>query len=955
MVASAEDRGPGRVLPLRGATAAPQPELPEFPSPAPRTHNLPSYTSAFVGRGAQIAEVTGLLAEHRLVTLVGTGGVGKTRLVLQVAASAAPGFRDGVWLVELSDVADGETVREAVLAALPDADWGSHSGLQLFDRLAEREMLLVLDNCEHVTADCAALAQQLLRRCPQLSVLVTSREPLQVAGERVWWVAPLGLPSPDDVEQAGADAAESVRLFVERGRSACPGFCLTAEVYPAVAEICRRLDGLPLALELAAARMAILSPAEIVERLADRFQLLRRRGPAIPRRHQSLLATLQASYDQLTGAEALLLARFGVFAGGSDLQAVEQVCSGGMLLSGDVLDGLEVLVAKSLVVVERSRPVTRYRMLESIRHFALTKLNDSHTFDALSECHARWCVLRAERVERDRRARQPEVWLATLEEEHDNFRAALSWARDHDRADLVLALGGALSWFWEAKGHFREGLDWLTWALAREPHGSDELRARALRSAGMLSWLEGGVAQAVPLVEESMALFRRAGNEEEAAGCVCSGALHLCANPALSLPALEADLSRVRVGDDVGLLALALVNCGVAHCSLSDAGRARTYFDECLALPLGADDDVVGAALLGRGRVALLVGDFDGAEALFRTALDVLQRAGNDDRQSAVLSWSGELHRVRGDYRRCRSMLADAAKLVVSGSPLSLARCTQFLGRLEASEGNLEAARALFAESLALPGAKDMPYHRVRSLQGLADLALICGERDDARALIDEALALATLNGDLQARGRALSDLSTLAGLSGDRDRAAQLGHQALELRERIGDCLGIVSSLEALAALARVDGRPLVAARLWGATQTARQTIRCPRPPAEAADTARHLEALATTLGSTAMARAWAQGTRMRLARAISYATKGWGSRTRPATGWDSLTRAERDVASIVGEGLTNREIADRLFVSPRTVSTHLEHIYRKVPVSDRRELSVMVSQRRFQVDPVS
>ena len=904
-------------------------------------HNLPGYASSFVGRDAQIAGAIGLLANERLVTLVGTGGVGKTRLALQVAAAAAPSYRDGVWLVELAGVSEASQVEESVLAVLPDLDRNPRGAPRLIDHLAELSLLLVLDNCEQVVAGCAAVAQRLLRRCFHLAMLVTSREPLGVAGERLWWVAPLELPRPDvrDAEEAGA--AESVRLFVERGRSACPGFRLTADNLPEVAEICRRLDGLPLALELAAARLAVLSPAEIVARLDDRFALLSHRSPIAETRHQTLRAALEWSHELLTEDEALLMTRLAVFAGGCSLAAAEQVCADATLPAGGILDLLDALVAKSLVVVDRSGPETRYRMLESIRHFALTKVGSTAALDALAERHARWCLQRAEEVERVGRTRSSDISLEALEEDHDNFRAVLGWARDHDRADMVLALGVALSWFWEAKGHYREGLDWLTYALAGQPDGDDELHARALRSAGMLRWMLGDVAEAVPLVEASVVLFRRAGNEEEAGGCVCTGAFHLCANPVHSLPGLAANLARVRAGDNVGRLAHALINCGMAHFFVSDAERARACFDECLTLPLGAEREVFAAALLGRGRVALLLGDLGTADGLFREARDEAQRAGDDDRQSVALSWMGELQRLHGEYRTARNLLAGAAALVDDGgSPISLARCNQFLGRLAATEGHLDDARALFEKSLALPGARDLPYHRVRSLQGLADVALAHGECDAARVLIDETLAVADVNGDLQAHGRALVGRAALARIAGDAPRAARLAHQAVEIQARIGDTIGIVSSLEMLAELGAQGARPEVAARLAGAAQHFRQSLSCSRTPAEAAERARVMETLATRLEAGELAQALAQGASMIVAEAVSYATKGWGSKARPAMGWDSLTRAERDVALLVGDGLTNQQIGERLFVSARTVSTHVSHILGKLAVASRREV---------------
>ena len=903
-------------------------------------HNLPAQPSSFVGRGEQLDQVLGALAEGRIVTLVGPGGVGKTRLALRAAELAAPYHVGGAWFVELDGV-DCAQVEEAVLAGIPDAT--GHG--------PDREVLVVVDNCEHVRHECAEVVHSLVRRCPQVSVLATSRQPLEVAGEHVVLVEPLAVPGSDDVASGLAEGAEAVRLFVERARAAQPGFELTTDIVAAVAEICRRVDGLPLAIELAAARIAVLSPAEVLVRLDDPFRLLTDRSTVAPERHRSLEAALEWGHALLTPAEAALFARLSVFAGAWDLKGAESVCAGGDVAADDVLDLLTALVAHSLVVVDRRGPETRFRMLGTVAQFAGAKLAETDDTDAISEQHARWCIARAERAAHERAGPNPEYWLDTLEEDHAEFRAALRWARAMERGDVALALGGALTWFWETRGHLSEGVEWLRWAVEHEPDADPELRARAVRGAGILTWLLGDAATAMPLVDEAVALFRVAGNEEEASGCVCASAFNVCANPIHSLPTVEADLVRVRNIRDSARLARSLATAGLAYFFVSDAGRARACFEECLTLPREAiEAEVIVDALLGLGRVRVLSGDLTAAEQAFADTLEVLGATGDDDGRSAALGWIGEIHRMRGDYRAARTAIAEATKLAEdAGLPLSVARCQQFLGRLEASEGNLTRARVLLTDSLEAPGAAQMSYHRVRCLQALADVALMDGTTEGVRELLNEALGVAKSTGDRQAQGHALTSLARLAALEDDPDRAARSAHDALQVQERIGDVFGIITSLETLAELGAASGRSKVAARLFGAAQKAREARGCRRRLADEPARARRLPQVAALLDSGAWTAAVSEGSHLSTDEAVSYAVKGRGSKDRPPIGWESLTRAERDIANLVADGMSNREIGLRLFCSARTVETHLSHIYQKAPVANRRELGRAVRERNL------
>ena len=934
---------PGSELPTRRPLAS------ALPLPVAPPHNLPAHGSSFIAREREVAQVVAALTDERLVTLLGTGGVGKTRLALRAAEAAMATFVDGVWFVDVSALRDGEAISEAVAGAIQSRGAGRRRR-NLIDELVDRRLLMVLDGCERIRTSCAVFANDVLCRCPNVSVLTTSRQALGVAGEYIAWVEPLSLLSGVDTDQTGAGTSEAAQLFAERASAARPAYQIPIDALAEVEGICRALDGLPLAVELAAARSAVLSPREIREQLSvDRFALLTDTGSVTPMQHRSLRSSLEWSHRLLDTDEATLFARLGVFAGGWDLHAAMDVCAGGGVNASHVLNLVAALVAQTLVVVDGGQPSTRYHMLESTRCFALEQLDADGAHDTIAEAHALWCTERAQEAARERGGREPEQWLDALEDNHANFRSALAWARDHERADIALSLGNALSWFWEARGHLAEGVEWLTWALDHDTGGDLELRARALRTTGIFRWLQGDVATGIPLVEQSVILFRDAGNEHEATGCVCTSIFHIAADASHSVANLETDLASLRAGGDADRLSRALVNGGVAYFFVSDAVRARRCFQECLELPRDeVDEEVIVDALDGIGRVAVQTGDLRAAEAAFTEALAMARRIEYDDGSCTAASWLGEISRVRGDYARARPLIDEATQRAVdSGVPLWHARCLQFLGRLEAAVGNLEEARRLFQASLDAPGAAHMPYHRLRSLQGLADIALASGDDQDVRSLAEEALNLATANGDIQARGQLCALLARLAGTEGDAWRASKLAHEALQLQERIGDVIGIVSTLETLAELAAANGRSAVAARLFGAAQKARETCGCRRPRVEEAALLRHLPTVAALIEEGEWATAVTQGSTLSPAEAVAYATRGRGAKGRPTFGWDSLTRVELEVANLVATGLSNPEIAEKLMLSVKTVATHLTHIYRKVPCTDRRELRRLARER--------
>jgi predicted ATPase/class 3 adenylate cyclase len=468
--------------------AAAAPAVPATPVAPPR-HNLPAALSSFIGRERDRARVGELLAASRLVTLTGSGGVGKTRLALATAEGLLDAYPDGVWLVELAPLTDSALTPGALAQVLGLLEEAGKSIVEtIIGYLNERRLLLMLDNCEHLVEACAALASALLRAVPGLRILATSREALGMAGERTYRVPSLSTPDPKHLPVAElASSYEAVRLFVERAAERRNDFALSEANVGAIAELCARLDGVPLAIELAAARAGSMAVEGIAARLDDRFRLLTSGARDLPSRQRTLRATLDWSWDLLGEEERALLARFAVFAGGWTLEAAEAVCCEEGPATWAVLDGMDALVGKSLVQVDESgEGAGRYRLLETVRQYAAERLSERGEAVLVSDRHLAWCVALAEAAAPLLVGSDQGRWLDRLEAEHDNLRAALGWARQSGAANDGLRLAGALWRFWLVHGHVREGQSWLEAALASREGSAPDVQARALNAAGGL-------------------------------------------------------------------------------------------------------------------------------------------------------------------------------------------------------------------------------------------------------------------------------------------------------------------------------------------------------------------------------------------------------------------------------------------------------------------------------------
>jgi predicted ATPase/DNA-binding CsgD family transcriptional regulator len=561
-------------------------------------HNLPTPRSSLIGRERDVSEVTRLVLEgtERLVTLTGVGGCGKTRLALQVAADLSPVFADGVWLVELAPVLDPLLVPQVVASALgvhERAVQASSLTGALVASLRERALLLVLDNCEHLIDACASLVDQLLSGCPNLRILATSREPIHVTGERQRHVHPLPVPDPEHVASPGDLArCPAVQLFVERASAVEANFRLTPENAASLARICTLLDGIPLALELAAPRVRVLSVGQIAQRLDDGLRLLSGNSRSAPTRQQTLKATLDWSYNLLSGPEQAAFRRLAVFSGGWSLEAAEAVCHGDGLPETEVLELLTQLVDKSLVLVWEQAEESRYRFLEPVRQYAAHLLVEKQEDDPTWRRLASFCIDLAERAEPQFHGPLQVTWLRRLDREFDNVRVVIRWAETSGDTGTALRLAGTLHWFFWMHQHLREGQRWLEASLAKDAAVPPKVRAKALFAAALVCSFLNETTRGSEFGREARALFRELGDADGVAWSATTLAHIFFA---------QGDLPR----------AFSMAEEGVAFARASGASGQ------------------LGHALTILGQVVRMQGDERRSMALHQEAREVFQRCGD--------------------------------------------------------------------------------------------------------------------------------------------------------------------------------------------------------------------------------------------------------------------------------------------------------------------------------------
>ena len=632
--------------------------------------NVPSGArTRFVGRERELVEVKRALAMTRLLTLTGTCGSGKTRLALEVTKDLGETYPHGVWVVELASLSEETLVPQVVAATLGVKERrGRSRTATLVDALRQKKALLVLDNCEHLVEAVARLVDTLLDSCQCLRVLATSREALSISGELKWLVAPLSVPDPRHSPTV-EDAVEidSMQLFLERARHQRPAFVLTPQNVEAVTDICRQLEGIPLAIELAAARVGMLSAEQIAARLECSLKLLTTGNRTAALRQRTLRGALDWSYALLTESERKLFARLSVFVGGWTLEAAEAVGSGGGIGDDDVLDLLGKLVDKSLVVAEAGgEGGLRYRILEPVRQYAQERLQASGEAELTWRRHAAWFLELAEEAEPRLRGLQQGVWLERLGREHDNLRAALSWMLERGEVERGLRLCGALGEFWHARGHLSEGRRWLEAALAEGGTLSAPPQAKALVLAGYIAWEQGDYERSRAFSEEGLAMSRKLEDADIAAAALANLAwAALYANrPGRASELAEEAATLERASGDATGLARALLILGMSAAVGRDYGRAAVLYEETLALAREAEDNFATILSLALGAFVFLgLGEYGRARALSAEGLELARHLKTGHLTATHLDISAALASSQGQPLRAARLWGAAETL----------------------------------------------------------------------------------------------------------------------------------------------------------------------------------------------------------------------------------------------------------------------------------------------------
>jgi predicted ATPase/DNA-binding CsgD family transcriptional regulator len=874
---------------------------------ARRLHHFPAPPTPLIGRDREVAAAchSVLRGDARLVTMTGPPGVGKTRLAIAVAAGVAAAFPGGAWFVPLAPIPDAASVAGALANTLSVVEADDRPlPEQLAHVLGPQRLLLVLDNFEHV-AGAAALLSELLARCPRLAALVTSRTALRVRGERLFPVPPLAFPvlpaadpaysgrPPADVAAVADHAA--VALFFQRARDVRPELPVTPDGVAAAAAICRRLDGLPLAIELAAARCRVLSPQDVLARLERRLPLLAGSAPEVPARQRTLRGAIRWSDDLLDPAEQGVFRRLGVFVGGCPLAAAEAVCDGGAGGPLDTLERLDTLVGSSLVRPEPGAAgESRFVLLETIREYALERLEAAGETDRTRRRHAAYYAGLGAAAEPALRGPHQAAWLDRLELELHNVRAALGWALAGGEVELGLWLAGRLWRFWLVRGHLREGSDWLGELLARADAARADgppptARALAHFGLGVLSCYLGNTVTARGSLHRSLAISRR-------------------------------------VGDAVGE-ARALSYLAVAAFHVDDFGTALSTAAEGVAVARRAGD----AAQLGRslgvlGSATFRRGDHAAARPLLEEALPLLRDAGDTMVMSTAISDLGHVARGLGDEALARARFEEALALRRAlGDRVQIGYSLANLASLAWAQGDDAPARALLEESRAVVRRVGRPMG-LATLLDLATALCLRGDHATARSLLEEDLARYRALDNRRAAAEVLRGFAFVAGAQANHDRALRLA--------------GAAGALQTGADPSSSPDADAGAPAAWRTTY-------------------HRLLATARAVLQEAGAAAWVEGQAMSFGRAVAYALSpddpapaGDGapppraSRSAAGSAAGGLTPRERDVAARIAQGRSNRAIAADLVIAERTAARHVESILNKLGFHSRAQIAAWAAQ---------
>ena len=833
-------------------------------------NNLPSAVTSFIGRENEAERVRSELAQNRLVTLTGSGGVGKTRLAIEAARGLLAQFSQGVWLVELASIAEADLIPRAVAGALEVEHNDSDT---LLGFLRDRAALILLDNCEHLIDGAAKFAARLLASCPNVRVLATSRESLGIEGELA-----LRVPS--------LETTDAARLFAERARLVQPSFVLDASNASMIAEICSRLDGIPLAVELAASRVKMSSLEQISARLDNAIALLTGGSRAALPRQQTLRAAIDWSYNLLPDTEQSLFRRLSVFTGGWTLDAAESICCENGEPKENVLDWLTQLANKSLINVERDTIslLPRYFMLETIRQYAQEKLKTLNEDEHAREAHARWCIKFTERAEPNLRKHGQVEWLAKLDADHDNFRAALDWSLKNHKAETAMRLAGALSEFWKMRAYAREGIQWLESAIKESEAESVPAKYRAKVHLGI-----GALVLELPQspndgeiirhhTEQAIRLFEEVGDQPEMihAVYVSGGAPWVEGDFVKTREVFERGYQLAIRAEDVWGIGSCLHCLGHLEQIDGNPKQAREYFEESVHI-LREHGDLWNLAhpLMDIAGCYWNEGETKKSLALYQESAEHFRTVGNLNN----VAWQERLIGVRimrmGKYDLAKDMFERSLAFTLErGFDSDNAFAYSYLGITATLQGDFNSARARLETSLRLYRAIENQNDIAWALSNIGRLHYYASHLDESLAALDESLSIFAQIANAEKTDHSLACLTRgdVARVQKDLDSARGFYLQSLNLTEARPL---LPYPIEGLAKLSILHAQPDRAARLFGAAHALRQQMEIPVPPVECADYEKHLNMTKRTLGKKEFTSAWKEGEGMSVEEVSKYAQK--------------------------------------------------------------------------------